>query len=173
MLFQGWIFISLSNNHQNRIVLFEYRQNCVVYIYISCSRSHSLSHVCLWFDYLQLSVEMLRNLSPPPFFVVFLLLLPLWPPPVLLSSPSASLWISLCYPLVYLTLPLSSFFFFAPSFLLSSVLPFVVLPPCLVVWWPGTGTVQGILSDTTMRERCGTCCNSSSLGSPRNSTTSR
>lgn len=51
--------------------------------------------------------------------------------------------------------------------------PFVVLPPCLVVWWPGTGTVQGILSDTTMREHFGTCCSSSNLGSPRNSTTSR
>lgn len=115
------------------------------------------------------------------------------PPPFLLFSfnsyhsaslPSSSLFLlysasdfSRLTPLSTCIFFVSSFTsFFHPLFLFSChlhFLPFVILPPCLVVWWPGTGTVQGILSDTTMRERCGTCCNSSNLGSPRNCTTSR
>lgn len=119
--------------------------------------------------------ELLHNLSPPHLSCC----LPPTPTTLPPSPPSLSLLHHLP-PLWLVSTPptFTPFLWSPPPPLLRPALhchtrPFVVLPPCLVVWWPGTGTVQGIPLDTTMRERFGTCCSSSNLGSPRNSTTSR
>lgn len=131
-------------------------------------------------SYLQLSVEMLRNLSPPPVFVFSLkstYSASLLSPFLIIHHSEFSRLLLFTPPFLFSYCPFSFLHLFSTLLFLFwchlYFLPFVILPPCLVVWWPGTGTVQGILSDTTMREHCGTCCNSSNLDSPRNCTISR
>lgn len=111
-----------------------------------------MCHTCFWFDYLQLSVEMLRNLSPPTFLCCFPLTPPTLPPPrrLLFSLHSSfilllHLWIFSSSPPVY---PIFLFFslllllyptlcFSSPFIFLSS--PSLSSPPA---WWCG-GQVQG------------------------------
>lgn len=110
---------------------------------------------------LQLFIEMLHNLSPPHLSCCF----PLIPAS---GPPLHSIFL---FPPLSFPFPFHSLHWVSP---LSFSTPTLHCPPPLPGgWWPGTGTVQGILSDTIMRELCGTCCSSSNHGSPRSCTTSR
>lgn len=147
--------------HTINVKLYLKGTNAVMQCILLCLNAEAIVYLFTIFqNCLRLFIEMLHNLSPP-HLSCFPLIPASGPPLHSFFLPSSASILSL------FTLSIR-------SFPVSFSTPTLHCPPPLPGgWWPGTGTVQGILSDTIMRELWGTCCSSSNRGSPRNCITSR
>lgn len=124
----------------NTGAIFLYLFNCRTKSFMQIFTAIFLRCKTIFQNCLRLFIEMLHNLSPPHLSCCFPLIPASGPPLHSFFLPSSASTLS-PFTLSIRSLPVS---FSTPTLHCP--------PPLPGGWWPGTGTVQGILSDTIMRE---------------------